>query len=193
MKSIAVFCGSSSGLDPLYATQARLLGTTLARRGITLIYGGTRIGLMGAIADGVLSGGGKVIGVLPVFLRDKEIAHPGITELIAVNTMHERKTTMNNLCDGVIALPGGFGTLDELFEMLTWAQLGLHAKPIGLLNIAGYYDALCMMVQTMVDRSFLKTANQDMLLVDDDSERLLDRMERYVAPKTQKWISKDVL
>jgi uncharacterized protein (TIGR00730 family) len=142
MKRITVFCGSSSGTEEIYTTQATLLGETLAIRNIELVYGGAKVGLMGAVADGVLNQGGKVIGVLPNFLGAKEIAHPKLTELILVATMHERKTKMNDLCDGVIVLPGGFGTLDELFEMLTWAQLGLHKKPIAILNVDGYYDAL---------------------------------------------------
>ena len=137
MKSITVFCGSSFGSDEIYKEQAILLGQTLAKQNIQLIYGGANVGLMGAVADGVLLEGGKVIGVLPHFLQSKEIAHQDLTELILVETMHERKTKMNNLCDGVIVLPGGYGTLEEFFEMITWAQLGLHKKPIAILNING--------------------------------------------------------
>jgi uncharacterized protein (TIGR00730 family) len=135
MKSVTVFCGSSSGSNSVYATQAMLLGTALAHRKIRLIYGGAKIGLMGIIADAVLKEGGEVVGILPQFLSSKEIAHRGLTQLIMVDSMHERKTKMHELSDGVIALPGGFGTLEELFEMLTWAQLGLHQNPIGLLNV----------------------------------------------------------
>lgn len=190
MKRITVFCGSSSGTEEIYTSQATLLGLTLAKRNIELVYGGANVGLMGAVADGVLNNGGKAIGVLPDFLRSKEIAHKQLTELILVDTMHERKTKMNDLCDGVIALPGGFGTLDELFEMLTWGQLGLHKKPIGLLNIKGYFDALIVFIQTMVDKGLLKEVNQQMLLVSDSIDTLLEQMENYEAPKVGKWIDK---
>jgi uncharacterized protein (TIGR00730 family) len=191
MKRITVFCGSSSGTEEIYTSQAILLGQTLAKRNIELVYGGAKVGLMGAVADGVLSSGGKVIGVLPNFLRSKEIAHKQLTELILVDTMHERKTKMNDLCDGVIALPGGFGTLEELFEMLTWGQLGLHKKPIAILNIDGYYDALIVFVQTMTDKGLLKEVNQQMLLVSDSIDDLLDKMENYVPPTVGKWINKE--
>lgn len=191
MKRITVFCGSRSGTEEIYTTQATLLGETLAIRNIELVYGGAKVGLMGAVADGVLNQGGKVIGVLPNFLGAKEIAHPKLTELILVATMHERKTKMNDLCDGVIALPGGFGTLDELFEMLTWAQLGLHKKPIAILNVDGYYDALIVFVQTMVEKGLLKEVNQKMLLVSDSINELLDKMRDYVAPTVGKWINKE--
>ena len=191
MKRITVFCGSSSGTEEIYTSQATLLGQTLAKRNIELVYGGANVGLMGAVADGVLNAGGKVIGVLPDFLRSKEIAHRQLTELILVDTMHERKTKMNDLSDGVIALPGGFGTLDELFEMLTWGQLGLHKKPIGILNVDGFYDALIVFIQTTVDKGFLKPANQQMLLISDSIDDLLDKMENYVAPTVGKWINKE--
>ncbi|PJJ10007.1 hypothetical protein CLU83_3394 [Flavobacterium sp. 1] len=191
MKRITVFCGSSSGIEEIYTSQAILLGQILAKRNIELVYGGANVGLMGAVADGVLNAGGKAIGVLPNFLRSKEIAHKQLTKLILVDTMHERKTKMNDLCDGVIALPGGFGTLDELFEMLTWGQLGLHKKPIAILNIDGYYDALIVFVQTMADKGLLKEVNQQMLLVSDSIDDLLDKMENYVAPTVGKWIDKE--
>lgn len=190
MKRITVFCGSSSGTEEIYTSQATLLGQTLAKRNIELVYGGANVGLMGAVADGVLKNGGKAIGVLPNFLRSKEIAHKQLTELILVDTMHERKTKMNDLCDGVIALPGGFGTLDELFEMLTWGQLGLHKKPIAILNVDGYYDALIVFIQTMTDKGLLNEVNQQMLLVSDTIDDLLDKMENYVPPTTGKWIEK---
>ena len=167
-----------------------MLGETLAKRNIELVYGGAKVGLMGAVADGVLNNGGKAIGVLPNFLGSKEIAHKQLTELILVDTMHERKTKMNDLCDGVIALPGGFGTLDELFEMLTWGQLGLHKKPIAILNVDGYYDALIVFIQTMTDKGLLKEVNQQMLLVSDTIDDLLDKMENYVPPTVGKWINK---
>jgi len=191
MKRITVFCGSSFGTEEIYKEQATLLGQTLAKQNIELVYGGANVGLMGAVADGILNEGGKAIGVLPNFLRSKEIAHLGLTELILVESMHERKTKMNDLCDGVIALPGGFGTLEELFEMLTWAQLGLHKKPIAILNINGFYDALIELTKVMVEKGLLKEANQQMLLVSDNIDDLLDQMKNYVAPTTGKWIDKD--
>lgn len=193
MKRITVFCGSSIGIENMYNLQATSLGQTLAKHNIELVYGGAKIGLMGAVADGVLSEGGKVIGVLPKFLRSKEIAHEQLTELILVDSMHERKTKMNELCDGVIALPGGFGTLEELFEMLTWAQLGLHQKPIAILNLDGFYDSLNVMIQTMVDKGFLKEVNQQMLLVSDNIDDLFYKMKNYVAPTVGKWINEETV
>jgi hypothetical protein len=193
MKRITVFCGSSQGNDEIYKLQATLLGQTLAKQNIELVYGGANVGLMGAVADGVLSEGGKVIGVLPDFLRSKEIAHKGLTELIFVESMHERKNKMNDLCDGVIALPGGFGTLEEFFEMLTWAQLGLHKKPIAILNIEGFYDDLLNLVQKMVDKGFLKEVNQKMLLVSNNIDDLINEMRNYVAPTVGKWINKETV
>lgn len=191
MKSITVFCASSLGTDQIYQSQAILVGKTLAQRNIRVIYGGAKVGLMGAVADGALSEGGKVIGILPYFLGTKEIAHEGLTQLIKVDTMHERKTKMNDLCDGVIALPGGFGTMEELFEMLTWGQLGLHQKPIGLLNTNGFYDELITMIETMTVKGLLKKENQAMLLRDNTIEGLLTKMENYVAPAVPKWITKE--
>lgn len=190
MKRITVFCGSSFGTDAIYEKQATLLGKTLAAQNIDLVYGGANVGLMGAVADGVLSGGGKVFGVLPNFLQQKEIAHSQLTELILVETMHERKTKMDELSDGVIALPGGFGTLEEFFEMLTWAQLGLHKKPIAILNVDGFYDELISLLQTMVNKGFLKEVNQKMLLISDDIEDLLEQMKKYKAPEVAKWINR---
>lgn len=190
MKRITVFCGSSFGTEDIYKSEATALGKVLAQKGIELVYGGANVGLMGAVADGVLREGGKVIGVLPHFLQSKEIAHEGLTELILVDSMHERKTKMNELCDGVIALPGGFGTLEEFFEMLTWAQLGLHKKPIAILNIDGFYDALKVLIQVMVDKGFLKAVNQEILLVSDNIEDLITKMSEYTAPEVGKWISK---
>lgn len=191
MKSITVFCGSSFGSDNIFQEQAFLLGQTLAKKHIQLVYGGADTGLMGAVADGALSENGKVTGVLPHFLQSKEIAHKNLTELVIVETMHERKTKMNDLCDGVIVLPGGYGTLEEFFEMITWAQLGLHKKPIGILNIDGFYDDLIKLVQTMVDKGFLKQVNRDMLLISGNIEELLEKMRNYEAPTVGKWISKD--
>jgi uncharacterized protein (TIGR00730 family) len=191
MKRIVIFCGSSSGTEAIYATQAYATGAFLARAGIGLVYGGARVGLMGALADGALAHGGEVIGVLPRFLSGKEIGHAGLTDLILVDTMHERKMKMHELSDGVIALPGGFGTMEELFEMVTWAQLGLHRKPTGILNIAGFYDDLRRMLQTMVDRGFLKAQNQEMILFADTPGELVDKMRNYQAPATGKWITKE--
>lgn len=191
MKRITVFCASSFGTEKIYEEQAILVGKTLAEQNIELVYGGANVGLMGAVADGALNAGGKVIGVLPNFLRSKEIAHLGLTELVLVESMHERKTKMNDLCDGVIALPGGFGTLEELFEMLTWAQLGLHKKPIAILNINGFYDSLIALLQTMTEKGLLKEVNQKMLLVSDSIDDLLEKMRNYVPPTVGKWIDKE--
>ena len=193
MNRITVFCGSNMGSDSHFENQANLVGKTLALHSIEVVYGGAKVGLMGALANGTLSEGGKVIGILPNFLSSKEIVHDGLTELIMVESMQERKTMMNELCDGVIALPGGFGTLEELFEMITWAQLGLHKKPIGVLNTNGFYNALIVMIQTMVDNGFLKVENQKMILISDTIENLLQQMNDYVAPKVNKWITKEEL
>lgn len=189
MKSITVFCGASSGNNTLYCEQAKALGSLLVKRNIGVVYGGAHIGVMGALADAALAAGGRVTGVIPKFLQTKEIAHEGLSALVLVDTMHERKMKMHELCDGMIALPGGFGTLEELFEVLTWAQLGLHKKPIGLLNTNGYYDSLIAMIQTMVDRGFLKEHNQKMLIVSEDIDDLLTQMETYIAPEVDKWIT----
>jgi uncharacterized protein (TIGR00730 family) len=190
MKRITIFCASSPGHDALYYDAAFALGQTLAAKQTDVVYGGAKVGLMGAVADGALSKNGTVIGVLPYFLSSKEIAHAGLTKMVMVDSMHERKTKMNELCDGVIALPGGFGTLEELFEMLTWGQLGLHRKPIGLLNINGFYNCLIDLLQTMVDKGFLKTINQEMLLVSDNADDLLEQMQNYIPPAVEKWIDK---
>ncbi len=190
MKRITVFCGSSSGTEDVFEMKARELGIKLAVENIELVYGGANIGLMGAVADGALSEGGGVIGVLPHFLQSREIAHEALTQLILVDTMHERKTRMNDLCDGVISLPGGFGTMEEFFEMLTWGQLGLHAKPIGILNINGFYDELINLLDTMVEKGFLKDINRQMVLVSDDIDDLIGKMKMYKAPDVEKWVSK---
>ena len=193
MKRITVFCGSNMGSDNRFKSDAAMVGKTLAKHSIEIVYGGAKVGLMGAVADGALGEGGKVIGILPNFLSSKEIVHEGLSELIMVDSMHERKTKMNELCDGVIALPGGFGTLEELFEMITWAQLGLHKKPIAILNSNGFYDALIILIQTMVDSGFLKPENQKMILISDDIEDLLQQMKEYKAPLVNKWITKEEL
>ena len=191
MKSVTVFCGSSFGSHEIYKTQAMLVGETLAQRKIKIIYGGAKVGLMGVVADAALRLGGEVIGVLPRFLSSKEIAHERLTELVMVESMHERKTKMHDLSDGIIALPGGFGTMEELFEVLTWAQLGLHTKPIGLLNIDGYYDHLNMLIRTMVEKEFLKEINQKMLLISSSISQLLEIMISYEPPIVGKWITED--
>jgi len=191
MERISVFCGSSPGKDGLYEKAARQLGEILAERKIGLVYGGTNIGLMNHVANGALSRGGEVIGVLPEFIGKKGIAHPDLTQLIIVNSMHERKRKMHELSDGVIAMPGGFGTLEEFFEVLTWGQLGLHKKPVGLLNINGFYDPLRILTHKMVTEGFLKEENRKMLLISDDITELLDLMENYTAPSVDKWISRE--
>jgi hypothetical protein len=190
MKRITVFCGSSFGNDPVYQSTATLLGQTLAKQNIELVYGGANVGLMGAIADGVLSCGGRVIGVLPHFLQSKELAHSKISELILVDNLHERKSRMSELSDGVIALPGGFGTIEEFFEMLTWAQLGLHKKPTAILNVNGFFDSLIAFVAKMVDNGFLKMEHQQMIIISDNIDELLEKMENYTPPKIEKWITK---
>jgi uncharacterized protein (TIGR00730 family) len=191
MKRITVFCGSSCGTDKIFEIQAYELGKALAKCNIELVYGGAKVGLMGAIANGVLKNNGRVIGVLPGFLKKAEVAHENLTELIEVETMHQRKSKMDELSDGFITLPGGFGTMEEFFEMLTWAQLGLHKKPVAVLNINGYYDELLSLIQHMVDKGFLKAANREMLLVSNDIEDLLDKMRNYKAPVVGKWINKN--
>ncbi|MEO0504693.1 MAG: TIGR00730 family Rossman fold protein [Bacteroidota bacterium] len=191
MKRIAVFCGSSSGTDTVFEKEAQILGQTLAKENIDLVYGGANVGLMGALANATLSGGGNVIGVIPTFLKSKEIAHLGLTELHIVASMHERKTKMNDLCDGAIALPGGFGTLEELFEMLTWGQLGLHQKPVGLLNVNGFYDELIQLMDTMVEKGFLKEVYRKLVLISNNPNDLLAQMRTYEAPKVGKWITRE--
>lgn len=191
LNRVTVFCGSSPGNNESFIRTAFRLGTLLAAKRIGVVYGGARVGLMGAVADGVLSAGGEVTGVLPRFLRTVEIEHTGLTELILVESMHERKAKMDALSDGVIALPGGFGTLEELFEMLTWAQLGLHRKPVALLNTSGFFDGLVGVLDNMVEAGFLKPENRRMLMVDDDADTLLLKMRKYEPPYVPKWITRD--
>jgi uncharacterized protein (TIGR00730 family) len=183
---ICVFCGSSTGRGSTYVDAARQLGRTLAARRIGLVYGGASVGTMGVIADMVLDAGGEVFGVIPRSLVDREIAHSNLTRLDIVDGMHERKARMAELADGFVALPGGAGTLEELFEVWTWAQLGLHDKPIGLLDVAGYFDALLELTGHMVAEGFLSAAHRDMLVVEPEPELLLDRLASYVAPQS-KW------
>jgi uncharacterized protein (TIGR00730 family) len=187
-RSMCVFAGSSPGNDPAFATAATELGQALVARGYGLVYGGASIGLMGRIADTVLAAGGRVVGVMPDFLASKEIAHRGLTELQITTSMHERKDAMASLADGFIALPGGFGTLEEFFEVLTWLQLGLHAKPCGLLNVNGYYDSLLRFLDTALERRLLRMENRETVLVASDAKSLLDRMQAYTAPAVPKWV-----
>ena len=183
-----MFCGSRSGVDPAYEKTARTLGRTLAESGIELVYGGGHVGLMGVVANAALSAGGDVTGVMPKALVNREIAHTNLTRLHVVGSMHERKAMMSELSEGFVALPGGTGTLEEFFEVLTWAQLGEHAKPCGLINVAGYYDPLLAVFDHMVDRGFLSEAHRALVLLESEPRALLDRFERYSPPKTAKWI-----
>jgi len=193
MNRIVVFCGSSPGTDRDILEAAYQLGATLAREGIGLVYGGARIGVMGEVARGALENQGEVIGVIPEFLRKKEVYHDGLTRLVITRTMHERKLHMHELSDAVIALPGGFGTLEELFEMITWAQLGLHRKPIGILNIDGYYDDLIGMMEKMVALKFLNRDNYNLVLVAQNLPELLRKMNTYEPPCLPKWVQNDQL
>jgi len=188
MKRLAVFCGSSTGLDGAHAGLASELGRTMAREGIGLVYGGAAIGLMGRLADAVLEHGGSVTGIIPDFFSRKEIAHQGLQELIFVPSMHERKLRMAELADGFIAMPGGFGTLDELFEIITWAQLDLHRKPVGMLNSKGYFNLLLGFIDHMFAEGFLRDQHHSMLIREEDPQRLIDRMRHYRAPEQSKWI-----
>ncbi len=187
MARICVFTGSRVGAGDEYASAARALGALLAARGHTLVFGGAQVGMMRVLADAVLAHGGEAIGVIPDHLTAQEVAHPGLTELRVVDSMHERKQVMSELSDGVIALPGGFGTLDELFETLTWAQLGLHRKPCGLLNVAGYFDGLLAFLDHVVERDFLVPKYRDLLLAETDAAALLDRMHGYAPPVVETW------
>jgi len=176
MKRLAVYCGSATPADPSYLDLARNVGEGLARRGIGLVYGGGRLGLMGAVADGALAAGGEVIGIIPQALVDAEVAHRGLTELHVVEGMHQRKRAFTDLSDGFVTLPGGTGTMDELWEALSWAQLGYHADPVGLLNAGGYYDHLIAFWEKMGEVGFLRAQHRDLLIVADTFDALLDRM-----------------
>ena len=179
MQSICVFCGSNPGASPAYAEAARDLGRRIAGRGLRLVYGGAKVGLMGALADATLAAGGQVIGVMPVALVEKEIAHAGLTELHTVGSMHERKAMMADRSDAFLGLPGGAGTLEEVFEVWTWGQLGHHRKPVGLLNVAGFYDGLIEFVAKMGEVGFLRPQHQGILLTDQDLDRLLAKMADF--------------
>ncbi len=186
MKAVCVFCGSSAGRDPAYREAAVSAGHALARAGLSLVYGGGKVGLMGAVADAALAAGGRVVGVMPRALAEREIAHTGLSELHVVETMHERKTRMADLSDGFIALPGGAGTLEEFFEQWTWAQLGIHGKPCGLLNAKGYFQPLIAMVERAVAEGFVAKTYADILVVGTDIEVILRRFASYVPP-VRKW------
>jgi uncharacterized protein (TIGR00730 family) len=188
MKMICVYCGSNPGRLPEYREAARLLGYEMAARGLGLVYGGASIGVMGAVADAMLERAGKVIGVIPVSLATREVSHKGLDELIVVDSMHQRKAKMAELSDGFIALPGGWGTIEEIFEMLTWAQLGFHEKPCGLLNVASYYDQLFAFLEYAIDQRFVKEEYRPMIMMDRAPAALLDRFSQYRAPKVRKWI-----
>lgn len=187
MKRICVNCGSSPGFDPSYMAMARRLGQTLADENYELIYGGADVGLMGEVANTVLKAGGVVRGIIPQSFAHK-VSHQGLTELRVVGSMHERKMMMFDLSDAFIALPGGFGTLDEVSEILTWAQLGLHSKPCGLINVQGYFDPLLSFLDNAVARGFMKQEHREMLLVADEPLGLLNQMASYIAPVVEKWV-----
>ena len=191
MKSICVFCGSSTGFENDFKSASCHLAESIVNKGYSLVYGGGNIGLMGILADEVLSLGGKVTGVIPHFLWEKEVGHAGLTEIIYVNSMHERKTKMSELADAFIAMPGGFGTLEELAEILTWVQMGLISKPVGILNVIGFYDLLIKQLDIMVTEGFLSKENRKLLLVSSEPDDLINKMEVYRPILKPKWMSKD--
>lgn len=191
MHSLCVFCGSNSGARPEYAHAARDLGDLLARRGISLVYGGGRVGLMGTIADAALAAGGRVIGVIPDFLMAKELGHPGLTELHVVGSMHERKRLLCDLSDAFAALPGGMGTMDELCEILTWAQLGLHPHPVGLLNTRGYFDHLVALFDHMVGDGFLHQKHRRLLVTATDPAALVESIESHTPAHFDRWMDRE--
>ena len=186
MNSICVYCGSAPGADPAFLDEAVRAGTLIARQGLTLVYGGGRVGLMGAVADAALAAGGKVVGVMPADLVNQEIGHTGLTELKVVNSMHERKWAMAELADGFLCLPGGPGTFEEIFEQWTWALLGFHAKPCGFVNVNGYYDLMRGLVQNMADKGFTTQQYADMLIYTDTTQAAIDAFRAYVPPPP-KW------
>ncbi|MBB4210323.1 hypothetical protein EV659_101391 [Rhodothalassium salexigens DSM 2132] len=188
MKRICVYCGSRDGRQPAYLEAARTLGGLLAERGVGLVYGGASIGVMGALANAVLAGGGEVIGVIPRALDDREVGHRGLTELHVVETMHERKNIMSVLSDGFVALPGGLGTLEELFEVWTWAQLGVHRKPVGLLNAGGFYDPLLAFLDHATVEGFIERDHRDLVTVADAPASLLDAMDAYKPSDDRIWL-----
>lgn len=187
MKAICVFCGANFNGDKALAEAIEQLAEVLVSRGITLVFGGGRVGVMGLLADAVLAKGGKAIGVIPQFLMDKEVGHTGLTELHIVENMHQRKQLMNDLCDGIIMLPGGFGTLEEFFEMLTWLQLGLHSHPVGILNVNGFYDLLLQQMDLMVEQRYLKPANRELVLSSGDPIELVNLMDNIEIRPDEVW------
>ena len=191
LTSICVFCGSSEGNDIKIIEAATQLGKALAVNNIELVYGAAKIGIMGLIANSTLTHNGKVIGIIPEFLRLKEVVHMGLTELITTQNMHERKLLMQNRSDAFITMPGGMGTMEELFELLTWLQLGLHSKPIGLLNVNHYYDDLIVMLEKMVEKGFLSMDNLGLLIVDDQIDHLLEKMKNFKNPQKPKWLTNE--
>jgi uncharacterized protein (TIGR00730 family) len=193
LKSVCVFCGSSPGADPAYETAARAAGDAIARRGLALVYGGAKVGLMGMVADAALAAGGEVYGVLPQGLAAKELAHTGLTRLEVVGSMHERKARMAELSDAFLTLPGGIGTLEEIFEVWTWGQLGFHAKPAGFLNVAGFYDPLRAFLNHMTDQAFLKALHRDMAIFAQTPAALLDAFAAYQPPVVDKWMEREQL
>ena len=192
MHRLCVFCGSSVGANPAFLAAAETVGRALARDGIELIYGGGNVGLMGVLADAALKAGGRVTGVIPQFLLAKELGHRGVTDLRIVATMHERKALMADLSDGFLALPGGFGTLDEFCEILTWAQLGLHTKPCGLLNVAGFYDPFLAQIDRAVHDRLVRPEHRNLILSDDAVDSLLSRMRHQKPIETPKWLDREV-
>lgn len=189
MKQVCIFCGSYPGTQPVYMTAAHAMGMGMAKRSLGLVYGGGRVGLMGAVADGALAGSGKVTGVIPQSLVDRELAHTIKNEAaVSSASMHQRKAMMAEIADAFIALPGGFGTLDELFEIITWAQLGISNKPIALLNISGYFDPLVLFIEHMATEGFIKPVHRKAVLVKDDVDTLLDTIVAYQPPQLEKWI-----
>ncbi|MDQ0324617.1 uncharacterized protein (TIGR00730 family) [Rhodopseudomonas julia] len=189
MQAICVFCGSNAGARADYARAAASLGVAIAEAGLRLVYGGARVGLMGAVANAALTAGGEVIGVIPHALVQKEVAHKGLTKLHEVGSMHERKALMGDLSDGFVALPGGAGTLEELFEVWTWGQLGYHQKPVGLLNVAGFYDGLAAFLDHQAAEHFMRPEHRAMLMVEADPGTLLHRFKTYQPPQVEKWIA----
>ena len=188
MRRICVFCGSQVGTQAAYAAAAVHLGTLLAQRGIGLVYGGGKVGLMGVIADAALSAGGEVIGVIPERLMNRELGHGGVSELRVVGSMHERKALMSELSDAFIALPGGYGTFEEFFEVVTWTQLGIQSKPCGLLNVNGYYDTLLALLDNATSEGFVRPQHRGLVLIETDAARLLERIEAFRAPTVEKWL-----
>ncbi len=187
LRALCVFCGSSPMADASYLEAARHMGSAIAASGRRLVYGGSNIGLMAALASAAIEAGGEVVGVIPRHLEEKRIAHPGVTAMHVVSSMHERKATMADLSDGFIALPGGLGTLDELFEIWSWAQLGLHAKPIGLLNVKGFFEPLLGFIDRVVEERFMRREHRDAIVIASEPERLLDRMDRCRPVELSKW------